>query len=283
MALRVLRNTQRAITVTFYSGSTPVDATGAVTVDITRGDGSSFATGQATVHGASNSGQYTYTLAPQANLDRLTFDFSGTFGGAVQHASPVIVEVVGNVYVPLAELKAMDGMSSFSDDTVTDTRSAVEDLFERYIGNAYVPRYAHEWAWGDDTTTLWLSSTPVRRLLSVKVNAISTSFSTWTVQDTGQVLRDSGTFPSSYRVETTYEYGYDEPDAELRLAAARLVRRLVIGTRSGIPDNAISMTTSEGGFQLSIAGEQRPTGDPFIDGVLMRHRGTAPAGAPLVG
>jgi hypothetical protein len=284
--LRSLRNTQVAVTAKFYAGGSPVDADAAVTVDITRGDGSSFATGQATTHGAGGSGEYTYTLAPQANLDRFTFDFSGAFGGVTQHHPPIILDIVGSLYVPIADLRAQDGLSSttqFSDQVLAEMRAAFEDLAERHCGQAFVPRYSHEWHWGDGTKLLALRHTPLRRLLSVKVDGVAATTTNWIVESNGLVTRDSGTFSATQRIEVTYEHGQDEPDAELRRAALRAVRRFALGNKSGIPDNAITMTTTEGGFTLGLAGADRPTGDPDVDGTLARLRRASPAGAPLVG
>jgi hypothetical protein len=38
----------------------------------------------------------------------------------------------------------------------------------------------------------------------------------------------------------------------------------------------MSMTTDVGGYTLSIAGANRPTGIPEVDSALMRHQETGP-------
>jgi hypothetical protein len=283
---RVLRNTQRVIEANFYVGTTLTDADGAVTVTITRGDGTVFATDAATTKPGSTTGKYRYTLIPQANLERFTFDFKGTFSGVEQHHPPVVVEIVGAVYVSLNDIRALDGLANttaFPDETLREVRDAFEDLAERHCGVAFVPRYRHEWHWGRGDDYLYLRHTPLRRLLAVKMDGVAQTFTGWTVEDGGTITRDTGLFVYRDRVEVTYEHGYDEPDAELRQAALRAIRKFCLGNKSGIPDNAISMTTPEGGFTLGIAGDNRPTGDPFVDGVLNRLRRKSPAGAPLVG
>ncbi len=92
------------------------------------------------------------------------------------------------------------------------------------------------------------------------------------------VLRPTGWFdmPNSStgfrNVKINYEYGADEPDAELKEAALGAIKHKLLGDRSGIPDRAVAMTTEAGGFTLGIAGPASPTGLPAVDSVLNGYR-----------
>jgi hypothetical protein len=280
---RVLRDTQATLEVTFYSGTTATDADAGVTITITKGDGTALVTDQATTH--DGTGIYRYTLAPQADLNDLRCKWSGTFGSVAQSIT-TYAAIVGAFYVPLVDIRALDGLSSattFPDQQLLEARQAFEDLAERFTGKAWVPRYGRVERWGDNTSSFDVRRSPLRKLLSVTTDAVATTFSAWTVNRDGFVQRDAGLFLATQRIVMEFEHGEDVPDAELVQATLRAVRKAVLNTRSGIPENALTMTTAEGGFTLGIAGENRPTGDPYIDGVLQRLKAKSPAGAPMVG
>jgi hypothetical protein len=283
---RILRDVQNVLEARFYSSSTTgvEHDSGNVTVTITRADGTVLQAATPATDIDPDLGVYRYTLAPQTNLDHLTARWSGLFGGATQ-AVTNYWDIVGGFYVSLAELRALPELSNtttFPDETLRGLRDAFEVLAENHCQTAFTPQYAHEWGWGDSSQVMYVDKTPVRRLLSVKVDDVAATFSGWTVEERGKITRDTGTFPIGQRVEWSYEYGEDAPDAELRLAALKCISRFVLGQRSGIPDNALTMTTAEGGFTLGIAGADRPTGDPFVDGVLDRRKRQSPAAIPLV-
>ncbi len=278
---RVLRNTQANLEVTFYSGGAPTDADGAVTVDITRGDGSSFVAGAATTHGAT--GHYSYTLAPQATLDYFTLVWTGTFGGVVQKIT-THTEIVGAFYAPLNDIRAMAGLGSatnFPNATLEEARQWFEDMAETYCQRAFVPRYALDRLDGDGTNAIRLLNIEPRTILSCKVNGVTqTDIATWALYPTGLVVRptlvfDVPTSTSGFRnVVITYEYGADEPDLELREAALRAIQYRALGDQLGLPAEAMSAAVDVRGpinfgpFQAQNFGMARPTGIPEVDLVL---------------
>jgi hypothetical protein len=270
---RVLRNTQATLEVTFYSAGVATDADGAVTVDITRADGTAFATGAATTHGTT--GQYKYTLAPQTNLEYFTLVWNGTFGGVAQKIT-THTEIVGAFYAPVNDIAAIKGLSGFSVAALEEARQWFEDLAEDYCGRAFVPRYGRFITDGTGTAAIALDR-PVRKLLSVKVDGTDvSSFATWDLYPSGLVVRStgagistSGTFTYGYRnVEITYEHGEDEPDLELREAALRAIQYRLLGNNLGLPAEAISASVDvRGPLTFGGAGSQ-PTGIPEVDQVL---------------
>jgi hypothetical protein len=276
---RVLRNTQATLEVTFYSGGVATDADGAVTVDITRADGTAFATGAATTHGTT--GQYKYTLAPQTNLEYFTLVWNGTFGGVAQKIT-THTEIVGAFYAPVNDIAAMKGLSGFSVAALEEARQWFEDLAEQYCGRAFVPRYGRTVTDGTGTAELLLLHRLPRKLLSVKVNGVTvSSFSTWGLYPEGIVTRStgvgyatSGIFTSGYsNVELTYEHGEDEPDLELRQAALRAIQYRLLGDNLGLPAEAMSAAVDVRGPLTfgAVAGPDRPTGIPEVDHVLTQR------------
>ncbi len=277
---RVLRNTQATLEVTFYSGGVAADADGAVTVDITRADGTAFATGAATTKPPATTGIYRYTLAPQADLEYFTLVWQGAFGAVTQKIT-THAEVAGAFYVPLADIRALDGLTSattFPNAKLDEARQWFEDLAEDYCERAFVPRYAREVLDGTGADTILLSHIRLRKLLSVKVGGTAqTGLGTWDLYESGKVIRDTGTFTKDKRnVEITYEHGDDEPPYEIRQAALTAIRARLLGDKSGIPERAFSMQVEGASFGLSIAGDRRPTGIPVVDQVLMRYSDKLP-------
>jgi hypothetical protein len=267
---RVLRNTQATLEVTFYSAGVATDADGAVTVDITRADGTAFATGAATTHGTT--GQYKYTLAPQTNLEYFTLVWNGTFGGVAQKIT-THTEIVGAFYAPVNDITAMKGLSGFSVAALEEARHWFEDLAESFCARAFVPRFAIDKLDGDDTDTILLDRIEPRIILSAKIGGVAqTGTATWALYDTGRVVRDTGTFAEGSRnVVITYEYGADEPDSELRGAALRAIQYRLLGDNLGLPAEAISASVDVRA-PLTLANQNlgltRPTGIPEIDFVL---------------
>jgi hypothetical protein len=265
---RVLRNTQATIEARFYDDGVLVDGT-SVVVDITRADGSVLAN-QATSH--VSLGVYSYTLAPQADLEYITLDFHGTFGTAVQYHPPIHVDFVGAFYVPIPDLKAMNGLGTIAQDVLEEKRQWFEDLAERFCGVAFVPRFEHEFLDGQGSAELWLKRALPRRILTCKVDGTAQSgMSTWDLYETGRIVRDTGSFAAGHRnVEVTYEYGADEPDVELRQVAMQAIRARVLTEQSGIPDRMTSYVTEMG--TVIRTAPMRPTGIPEVDAVLQARK-----------
>lgn len=267
---RVLRNTQATLEVTFYASGVATDADGAVTVDITRGDGSSFASGSATTKPPATTGIYRYTLAPQTNLEYFTVVWNGTFTAVAQKVT-THAEVVGAYYVATADLRATDGLTSatnYPQAKLEEARQWFEDLAETFCAVAFVPRYRRDLLNGASEDWLLLSRPRPRVLLSVKVDGVvQTGLTTWDLYETGRIVRDTGSFTAGNRnVEVIYEHGFDEPDAELRQAAIDAIREKLLAGRSGIPARMTSIVTEMGTVLRTAA--PRPTGIPEVDSVL---------------
>jgi hypothetical protein len=272
---RVLRNTQATLEARFYSAGVLVDADASVVVDITRADGTVFATGAATTKPPATTGIYRYTLAPQASLEYFTLDFYGTFGGVVQHHPPIHADIVGAFYMAVADLRALDGLTNsttFPQEKLEEARQWFEDVAEIFCGFAFVPRFERELLDGDGSGTLTLKRAFPRVVLSAKIDGTAqTGLTTWDLYESGRLIRDAGIFPVGRRnVEVTYEYGRDEPDAEVRQAALMAIRSRLLADRSGIPERMTSIVTELG--TVVRTAPMRPTGIPDVDSVLASRK-----------
>jgi hypothetical protein len=266
---RVLRDTQAQPEVTFYVGTTPTDADGAVTVDITRGDGSVFLSDQATTLQGAASGTYRYTLAPQSALELFTFRWEGTFGGVMQHITSQ-VEIVGGYYVSLVDIRAENSLSNttkFPNAKLAEARQWFEDKAERFCGVSFVPHYQRDVLNGRGSTKLELRRARPRVLLSVKFDGVAQTTTDWDLYDAGYIVAPSA-FPVGARnVEVIYEHGFDSPDSDMREAALTAIRARLLGDQSAIPANISQMQVD--GMTQTFRAPTRPTGIGEVDAVLL--------------
>lgn len=270
---RILRSVQGQPEVTFYVGTTATNADGAVTVTITRANGTVFATSAATSN--SGTGRYVYTMVPQSDLELFTLVWSGTFGGVAQSITTQ-VEIVGGYIISLADLKAESGLSTRTDAQLAEARQWFEDRAEAWCNIAFVPRYARDILDGDGTTEVLVRNTYPSRLLSVKINGTTqTGLTTWDLYENGSVVRDVGAFAWGRRnVEVNYEHGLASVDGDIREAALIACRTKLLspegGASSGIPSGVTQLITDAG---TMIFGRQvGPFGIREVDMVLNERR-----------
>lgn len=277
---RVLVSTPATLTVAFYDGAETLVDPGTVTVTITRSDGTAVVTGAAT--SGSGAAERTYTLAAQTRLDHLTAVWTGTTGA---RKATTYHEVVGGFYAELADIRALDALTSqasYPTAKLEAARARAEARFEEATGVAWVPRHTRESLAGTNTTRLLLASRPPRSLIAASIDGTTVAdLTTLTLRSWGVVERSSGlTFPvpttTPTNVVVEYTYGYDQPPNDLRLAFLTYCRYLLLDTRSRIPDRASVMSTDFGTFTLTTAGFKRPTGLPDVDAVLNDYDQTIP-------
>lgn len=280
---RILKNTAATLQATFYSDEATVDADGAVTVTITKADGTVLVNAAAASHvGAAGSGLYQYVLAPQATLEQLTASWSGTFSTIPQTVTSG-VEIVGGTLFSLAEARASD--ASLADTTKYPTsalaaaRTEVEEEFEHICGVNFFPRYRRITLDGSGTAAIWIADPLPLAIRSVKTLATDGTPTSFTAAElaairlsrTGRIERVTGEFASgSSNIIVEYESGFSfVPDSVRRAGLLRLRSRLNLH-KSAIPDRATSFSIGEGGtYRLDTAGPLA-TGLPEVDAVLSR-------------
>jgi hypothetical protein len=256
---------------------------GTVTVGVTDSKGDVVvAAGSATTGSGTQPRTYTLSVAQTANVDRLTatWTVSGTVVGVTN------VEVVGGVFVSVAEIRSMEpALSSASDYTtpvLTAARTQVETMFEDTCNRAFVPRFRVDTLSGDGGLVLVLGRPDVRRIRWVRIadyrgvfTDIDLTAETIEVTELGLVVRRDSYWPwGRFNVQVGYEYGLDQPPADLKQAAVQAIRAQVNTFRSGIPDRATSFQPIDGGNVVLATPGLGPwiTGIPSVDECLKRYR-----------
>lgn len=282
---RILRSTPATLEARFYPAGSDTPATdGTVTVTVTRADGTTV-TGVGAVS-EPDSGVYRATLPAQPDLDLLT----ATWEGDTQTVTTT-AEIVGGFYCTLAEIRAqrnLDSAAKFPTAALEDARDWFETLAEDHCGCAFVPRFARHTFDGDGSTGLRLRLTstslarrprprPVRRVLAATIDGTSVAggaVSGWDVYPDGTIDTYDATtvFTLGRRnVIVAWEYGYDQPPADLKSAALAAIRaRLLADEARQYPERATSISNEFGNILLSQPGTNRPTGLPEVDAVLNR-------------
>ena len=281
---RILRDSAETLSVTFYSGETGTDADGAVTVGIVDEAGDTIvASGTSTT--SAGSGDYTYALTAQSDLNRLIATWSGTWGSAMEFVT--YHDVVGGFYTTPAEVRAMDSISgeatTFSAADVVDAIAYAETIIDDYTGASWVQRYERDVLNGTNDQTI-----KVTRMFPTKVLAASidgTALSASKINDialfeNGYLTRkdDVWTYTDpGNKVIIDYEHGAAKAAPnDIRWAARTLARYHLLEQVSRIPDRAISVQSEFGQIQLAQPGMNRPTPLPDVNVVLNRHRHRAP-------
>ncbi len=302
MALtRVVRNAAATLTHTWYVGETPTDPTGTPTIAIVDANGTSVASGNATVVG-SGTGQVTAPLAAQSLTRLLTVTWTATVaGGTVVEVDQV--EVVGGRLFSLAEARSSD--SSLADAgkyptaDIEQARLEVEEELEEICDRSFFPRYARLVLDGTGLSDVMLrgvdapsgSSGDFRTLRRASVaTRVDNTFTDLTsgqlaavasTADGGLRRTDGLAWYEGYRnVVVEFEFGLNGPSSDLKRAALTRLRSRLNMSRSGIPDRASSFSLAEGGtYRLDMPGEWK-TGIPDVDAVYGRYSRRMQGGKP---
>lgn len=291
---RVLQNTAAPISVVFYVGDTPTDATG-VTVTITRADGTVLVNAGSTTHGATGEYKYTITQAHTGLLDDLRATWTGVIDGTTNTLTTFIEVVGGFVFsLPDARRSGLDAIA-YSAQDIYDARSYAEDELENGLRFALVPRYAYE---SVPVKFGYVQLRPyVRTIRSATINGQALTTDDLTTLNERFVPGGDGLVPWTWgvgpwgchswgwdwpqwpqrlpHVLIGYEYGLDAPLAGAARAALELAGDF-LGTSSAdsIDPRATSIVTVDGTIQLSGSGG---FGLRTVDSFVQRHMHTRAA------
>jgi hypothetical protein len=301
MKTRVALTSAASLQHSFELGETLTDATGTPTVAVTDALGVAVSSGDAT---RTAEGTYSYALAGQPQLARLSAAWSATIAGsAVVQLDDV--EIVGGFFFSLSQGRGSD--ASLSDPAKYTTadielaRLETEEECEAITDRAFVPRYLRVTLDGTGQGDLVLKHPDpertvahVRTIRSVKMapraDGTFTSFSVAElaavrVSDDGTLRRlDGATFIEGFaNVVVELEYGLDAPPLELVRACLTRFRARLNMNKSGIPDRASSFTATDGGtYRLDLPGAWK-TGLPQVDAVYARYSRRSGAGTGTTG
>jgi hypothetical protein len=282
---RILRGAPATLTYEHLDADgEALDATGALTVGVTRADGTVvLAPGTATVKPGGSTGRYTVALtaAQTAQLDLLTATWSDA--AAPTAARTTVHAVVGAFMFSVAELRAFekgfDDVAEYPSPKLIAARNHAEDEVERICDRVFVPRYRRVVLDGTGEDTVLTGCSEIRTVRSVREYA-STGSATYTTFTASQLaglvptpdgaLRrtDGRVFDFGFgTVVVELEHGLtvwgdDLRDAVMTRAADR-ARRF----DSQIPERAARYTGADGfSFDLTIPDEFS-TGIPAVDAV----------------
>ena len=280
----ILRATVETLSTTFYSGETGTDADGSVTIGIVDEGGATIvSSGTSTT--AVGSGVYTYALAAQSNLKKLTATWSGTWGSAMTFDTHH--EIVGGWYATPAEVRAMDSIlgeaTTFPLADLIDAIDYSTAIIDDYTGTSWVQRYHREVLNGTNSDVIRVSQMFPVTLLSASIGG--TAFTSQEKTDTA--LFDDGTLQRKSDIWDYTDPGnlviieveagvFTVAPNDLRWAARTLARYHLLEQVSRIPDRAISVQSEFGQIQLAQPGMNRPTPLPDVNVVLNRHRHRGP-------
>lgn len=272
----ILRNHGSTLSHTFFAADseTATDSTTAVTVTITRDNGSALVTAAAT--SSAGNGTYSYVLAPQSQLDVLKVSWSATISG-VSRTEVDYLEVVGNAYATVDDVRALrtlDNAQKFSLAKVKTAMTQAEQLFENYCNVSFVPRYGKDTLSGDGTTKLFLSRNEIRELIDVTQDGTTLDDSAFAVFPTGKIVSDSDSFSTTAErnIVVRYEHGYTLPPADIKRAFLTYVRYLLLDEYNRIDDRTLTINEDGMYYNLARASTNQPTGYPTIDSVLNNYK-----------
>lgn len=274
--MSVLKDTQYTLaspTFVGADGETPTDCASTPTAAVTRDDGTSLTA--AVVTAAAGDGAYTaaITTTHTSQLDRLTVTWTGTAGSIVQIYTQRL-EVAGGWYVTVPEVQAEPDLSTATVAVIRRKRDEFESLAENFCGVAFVPRYERETLAGDGTANLLLKWPLPRTLLSVTVDGVAGTLADYDVDPVYGLVKLSGTIPRSSdnarNVVVTYTHGHDFPPPDLKEACLAYLRSKITVRSAGIPNNAMDGSDQTRNWTYSAPGEDKPTGIPSVDEVLVR-------------
>ena len=181
-------------------------------------------------------------------------------------------------YFTLVELRAqpdLDDTARFTDTRCEAVAAHIVSIIEREVSTSFVSRTVTDEPHDGGGNSILLRKGHVLSVTSAKEDTV-------TVTDTlivrnGVLLRISGnatvTWKTGYNnVLVTYASGYSAtPPADVKEMALKGTRAHLLSTAAdvGINDRRTSMSTDMGVIQFTVAGENRPTGYPEVDAMIL--------------
>lgn len=151
-----------------------------------------------------------------------------------------------------AEKSVVDSVQ-FPDDLIEVARGQVESRIDRWTGRVFTPRTE---TFVVDVVA-GVAILPVVNVRSVSAVSVVVAGAADAVLDeslvsvgAGGVIRGGW---GAGRLRVTVEYGMDAPPADLKAAAMRLCREVLARSKGGgLPENAISYTSTEAGWSAVL-------------------------------
>lgn len=230
---------------------------GTVTVTVTRADGSTVVASAATSGTATAARTYALTAAQTAILDRLTVTW---LAGAVTLATTE-VDVAAAPWFSNAELRALEtslaNESSYPAATLQRARQQVETFFERITHRRFSLGYDFRTIPGAYGYELVVPHREVRRVRSAALhdNPATAALETLTSTELAAIPPSPGGVIVRYEnpwranwVKIGYEHGFVAPPEDVKRAAMRLCREVLVESKTSSPDAAVQWNSSDLGW-----------------------------------
>lgn len=188
-------------------------------------------------------------------------------------------------YFTTAELRALPSMgdtSKFPDTRIDAAAAYVVGIIEREVGTSFVARERVDVLDGSATVDLPLKHPYVVTVTRVEIDGAALAGYTFRARRGGLLRRyatgqtSPDTWPAGFdNIEVTYQAGYSSsPPADVKEAALKATRAHLLSTTAttSIDDRRTSLTTEAGTVGFVVAGEDRPTGYPDVDVVIVGWR-----------
>lgn len=219
-------------------------------------------------------GTGAYSLTLPNNLEVLdTYTVAWQWANGQSRSSQF--ELVGGFIFTVADLRAyyapFANATNYPTATLKDVRDAVEDVFEldTVTKRAFRPRGVRLTVAGTGTTTLPVGVFDTYRVVSV-VPSSGTAPAVALVRPTpsGSLELAAGWNAATYTV--FLEFGFRQAPTKIKQEALKYAKALML---EGPLDEgrATAVFTDIGGYRLTIAGRDGPTGIPTVDAALAQY------------
>lgn len=202
------------------------DPEGAVTVDVSRANGTALVTGASATSTASEPCTYTLPAAHTALTDVLTVVW---YDDGTERARTT-VEIVGDYFVSIAGIRASDSSllaeGKYSNEDLIRARTEVEHALSSMTETDFAPRFHYDRLDGMGTDTLELPWGPLRSVRSARIYWSATDYTELTATELAAipaanarlaVRTDGCTWPAGHsNIVIEYETGYTAMPFDLR-------------------------------------------------------------------
>lgn len=227
----------------------PLDYGGAVTVAVTKADGSAVQSGSAAA--GDETGEFTFTVTVGNNATLETWNVAWTRAdGAVYNTT---VRVVGGYHVSLTEARAIDPSligGIYDDATLLRARAQAEEEIKKMTNVDFVPTYHQVRISGNNGTELLLPDPYLRRVRTAASYGYIAGTTSWTYpssavqaippSDTGLATLIDGSYweYGESNLVLEYEAGLDVAPFDVQMATVMIMRYRTNQTRNGRVMNA---------------------------------------------
>jgi hypothetical protein len=267
---RILRGPGATVELQLYdAGGDAVDAGG--------GNGSAAVTDSAGVDVAGSPFTATrlstgrYAVAIPATLTVLdVYDVVWTFADTTTRRSQF--ELVGTFLFTQAELRGLDAVlaneTDFPDAALVNARENAEQRFEEAAEVSFTLRGDRELVDGNGRDAILSRHHELRSLVAAKIDGTAITAADVEVYPHGLLYRAAGWTAGRRNVELLVEHGYETVPEPVRRVGLLYARSVLLRSALEQSDRATAVFTDIGGYRLTLAGRDGPTGLPEVDAVL---------------